>query len=405
MTFMFVRIALRNIRRNQRRTLLTVIAISFSLFCLIFFQALKEGLHREMISGTIQLDAGSLQIHAAGYKINQVSLRALRRIGEIKGVLKANAVNAYALRLKTPALILGQENSSSVLLSGVVPEQESAITFIRSKLIKGSYISDDRSILVSKALANALGKDIGEEIAIMVRGIAGSPVIRKFRIGGIYSTSLASFDMSHVYLTLSAAGSLLGAEGLVTEIAVSNAGGDLDSLIADLKNKLPEGMYRIHAWHELVPDVKQLIELNDATMKILIFIVFAIVAMGITNTMTTVIFERFREIGTLTAIGTAPSGIISIIVLESLFLGMAASVAGSLWGITVCSYFAVHGIDLTHLTSANQYFASSHVLKAHLEMGDFAAANVITVITALLAGIYPAWKASRLEPVKAILYT
>lgn len=405
MTFMFVRIALRNIRRNPRRTLLTIIAISFSLFCLIVFQALKEGLHREMVSGAIQLDAGSLQIHAAGFKVNQASPRALTGIDDITDVLEENAVTAYALRLKTPALILGQENSSSVLLSGVVPEQESAITFIKSKLIKGSYISDDKSILVSKALANALGKDIGEEIAIMVRGIAGSPVIRKFRIGGIYSTSLASFDMSHVYLTLSAAGSLLGVEGLVTEIAVSNAGSDLESLIVNLKDKLPEGMYRIDAWHELVPDVKQLIELNDATMKILIFIVFAIVAMGITNTMTTVIFERFREIGTLTAIGTAPSGIINMIVFESLFLGLAASAIGSLGGMIACSYFAVHGIDLIHLTSSNQYFASSHVLKAHLEMGDFVTANIITVITALLAGIYPAWKAARLEPVKALLHT
>ena len=124
--------------------------------------------------------------------------------------------------------------------------------------------------------------------------------------------------------------------------------------------------------------------------------------MGIANTMTTVIFERFREFGTLTALGATPGGIVSLVMTESLLLGLFAALAGSLTGFGACVYLARYGIDLTHFTSANQYFVVGSVLKAVLTPGDLILANTITLATAATAGLYPAWKASRLNPVKAL---
>ena len=91
-----------------------------------------------------------------------------------------------------------------------------------------------------------------------------------------------------------------------------------------------------------------------------------------------------------------------MIVLESLFLGIIASLAGSVVSFLACIYLKRYGIDLTYFTSANQYLASSHVLKAYLSSYDLLMANTVTLLTALLAGIYPAWKAARLKPVEAI---
>ncbi|RMG73691.1 MAG: FtsX-like permease family protein, partial [Nitrospirae bacterium] len=122
----------------------------------------------------------------------------------------------------------------------------------------------------------------------------------------------------------------------------------------------------------------------------------------ITNTMTTLIFERFREFGTLTAIGTPPEGIVTMVLSESALLGIIACVIGTLTGYLVCLYLRQHGIDLNQFTSANQHMAFSHVLKAYALPGDIIKADVITFLTALVAGLYPSLKAARLNPVDAL---
>ena len=146
----------------------------------------------------------------------------------------------------------------------------------------------------------------------------------------------------------------------------------------------------------------QLIELNDATMGVLIFIVFIIVAMGIANTITVILYERFYELGIISAIGTSPIEIMSIILLESFFLGLIGASIGTLLGMSACAYLGHFGVDLTSITSTNQYFASSHILKSDLQLDDLIAANFLVLFTTIAASIYPAWKAAYLKPVQAI---
>ncbi len=401
---MYFRIALRNVSRNPRRSLITIIAISFSLLCLVVFGALKQGLHNEMVSNTIRIDSGSLQIHSVGYEPNLAYMKPVTEKEKvIEELRKAGAVD-FTYRIKTAALILAGKKSSTVILSGVSPASETAITLISSNIVRGEYLINNGDILIGEELANSLKVKIGKKIALMVQGSSGSPLLRKFIVGGTYRTGLASFDRTHVYLNLNTARSFLEVGDIVTEIVVRADLDQLYNLAARLKRELPDNKYQVKTWEQIAPDVKQLIELNNATMNILMLIVFAIVAMGIINTMTTATFERFRELGTLSAIGTPPRGIICMIVLESFLLGVISMFAGSLAGVISCSYLAEYGIDLTQLTSSNQYFASNHVLKAHLNIKNLIGANFVTLLTAVMAGIYPACKAALLDPVKAILH-
>jgi ABC-type lipoprotein release transport system permease subunit len=401
----FSRIAFRNIRRNPRRTFFTVFAVASGLICLLVFQALKEGLHREMIFSTISLDAGNIQIHASGYRTNLANIKPIPRPDIVYDALRSSGVKRYASRLKTYAFIVAGKSSVSAILSGIVPQEESRVTFIADKIIEGRYFEGSKGIVISSALAMDLQKKTGDMVAVMVRNIYGEPVIRKFTVVGIYRTELATFDRSHIYLPLPEIQRLLGTPDIITEIAINEGERRTQEITRQLRRVLSPRDYQILTWREIAPDVEQLIQLNNATMNLLILIVFAIVAMGIINTMTTVTFERFRELGTLAAIGTSPGGILIMILLESCFTGLAAMAFGNLIGYGVCTYLGAYGIDLTHLTSANQYFASSHVLKAYLTPEIVLKSNIITLATAVFAGIYPAWKASRLEPVRAILHT
>lgn len=399
---LYARVALRNVRRNRRRSLFTILAISFGLFCLIVFQALKVGLHREMTDGTVLLETGSLQVHAAGFETNLAALRPIDEPAKVEQALRAEGVTAFSRRLRVPALLLSGGGSSTVNLTGVDPVAEQRVTRIAEKLVKGRYLADDDRILIGDELAQSLRVGPGGTLTLLAQDPSGLPVSRRFTVGGIYRTELASFNRSRIFLPLATAQRFLHADGMVTEIAALNGRDGEERLAARLREVLPAATYQVRSWREIAPDLSQLIEMNDATMRLLILIVFAIVALGITNTMTMTVFERFRELGVLTAIGTPPAGILSMIALESLFIGVVAALFGSLAGIGACAWLARYGLDMAHFTSANQYFAMTHVIKACLLPGDLLAANGVTLATAFLAGLYPAWKAARLEPVKAI---
>ena len=399
-------IALRNIFRQPRRSALTILAISFSVFCVIVFQALKVGMHQKMIDSALSLDLGTIQIHRAGYEANITLFQSLPEADTLLQTLAETGFTAYSPRIKAPALILAGQRSSSVLLSGIHPEQEQNVTLIQRRLTEGEYLPPGReSLLISQGLADNLKLRVGDDVSLMLQDVFGKPVVKKIRISGLYNTGLSSFDMHHLYLPLPTLQDFLAAGNEVTEIALAADPGEAKRLAALLAEKTDPEKHRITPWQEMAPDIVQLMELNDATFKLLVVIIFFIAAMGIANTMNSVIFERFREFGTIAAIGTTPAEIVTMVSLESLFLGVFACAAGTTAALLVCSFLGVHGVDLSHFTSSNQYFTAGAVLRPAILPGDIASANVITMFTALVAGLYPALKASRLNPVDALNYT
>lgn len=399
-------IALRNIFRQPRRSALTVLAISFSVFCVIVFQALKVGMHQKMIDSALSLDLGTIQIHRAGYEANITLFQSLPEADTLRQTLTENGFTAYSPRIKAPALILAGQRSSSVLLSGIHPEQEQKVTLIHRRLTAGEYLPPGReSLLISQGLADNLKLRVGDDVSLMLQDVFGQPVVKKIRISGLYATGLSSFDMHHLYLPLPTLQNFLAAGSEVTEIALAADPGKAKRMAALLAEKTEPAKHQITPWQEMAPDIVQLMELNDATFKLLVVIIFFIAAMGIANTMNSVIFERFREFGTIAAIGTTPAEIVTMVSMESLFLGAFASAAGTGAALLVCAFLGVHGVDLSHFTSSNQYFTAGAVLRPAVLPGDIASANVITMFTALVAGLYPAIKASRLNPVDALNYT
>lgn len=396
-----LRIALRNLRRNTRRSFYTIAAIAFGLLCLIVFQALKTGLHREMVASTLRLDAGSLEVHARGFQDNLTVLKPLKSPQRVEQVLRAAGCSRYARRLKAPALLLAGPRSSSVLLSGV-SAAEAQVTFIASRVTRGSYPAPGAGVLIGAVLAKSLNLNVGDHLTLMAQTVFGRPAVRKFPVVGIYRTELESFDLTHVYLPLEELQGFLQAGQMVTEIAARLPLDAIAATATALRHELPAGRYQVSTWQQIAPDVVQLIDLNDATMNLLIVIVFAIVTLGIVNTMSMVVYERFREFGILAAIGTTPGRLVGMIVLESGCLGLFAALTGTLLGLGACAWLGTHGIDLTALTSHNQYFATSHVLKAHLLSSDLLIDNLITIATSLVGGLYPAWKGAHLDPAMAV---
>ncbi|TYO98937.1 ABC-type lipoprotein release transport system permease subunit [Geothermobacter ehrlichii] len=398
---LLLRMAVRGLARQPRRSLLTAGAIGFGLACLVIFVALKTGLHREMVASTVRLDLGSLQVHAAGYQPNSMALKPLPDAAGLQKRLAAEGL-VVAPRLKVPALAIGPAGSASVVLSGVDPERERRLTIVARRLVRGDYLAGPESLLIGEQLAASLGVKLGDEVNLMVRTLFGRPAARRFVVDGVFRTDLASFNRGQLFIPLPSAQKLVGGNGLVSELAVLTPEGEEGLWVDRLAARLDAARYRVDGWRDLAVDVAQLIELNDGTMNLLMLIIFFIVALGIANTMTMSVYERYREFGIIAALGLRPGGIVRLVLGETLLLGLFGGLLGSLAGALACLYLGRYGIDLTALTSANRYFATSHVLHAVLRGEDVLLANLVTLTTAFLAGLLPAWRASKLEPVEAL---
>ena len=396
-------LAFRNLTRNRRRSLLTIAAIAFALVCLLVFNALKEGLHQTMISTAIATDVGAIQIHAEGFTANLVSLTPLPDPGKASTTLTTMGLRNFARRLKGNGLILAGPKSAAVLLHGVTDAEERRVTVVHERMVAGKPPEGPKEIMLGESLARGLGLMVNEPITIMAQDLLGAPVTRRFTVSGIFRTGVVAFDQGHLFMTLSGLQSFLDATGMISEIAISTPLPGHAAKADLLCRRLGHG-YQVKTWEEVLPDVTQLIALNETTMAILIGIVFLMVAMGIVNTMTTITFERFREFGTIAALGGTPASIMGLVTAEALALGLTASLVGSTVGLGLCLYLARHGIDLTTLTSNNQYFSNNHILKAVLNWREVLATNGITLLSSLVAGLYPAWVAGRQNPAQALTH-
>ncbi len=394
-------LAFRNLARNPRRSFLTIAAIAFALICLLVFDALKNGLHQKMVATATETDLGSLQIHAGDYGANSISLSELKRPENVLAALASLGLDNYARRLKTNGLILAGRKSAAVVLHGVVAEEEGRVTLVHRRIVSGKPPKAEREIMVGEGLARSFGVGLGDELALMTKGVAGATVTRRLEITAIFATGVAAFDQSHIFMNLPALQSLLEAGDMLSEIAVALPQPGLATKARELRDRLGSA-YQVETWQEISPDLVQLISLNDTTMIILILIVFLIVAMGIANTMTTITFERFREFGTIAALGATPANLLALVIAEALALGLTASLIGSLIGGALCLYLGRHGIDLTAFTSANQYFSNNHILHAVVDWRQVVLTNCFTLLTTVLAGILPAWTAARQNPVEAL---
>ncbi|PLX95831.1 MAG: hypothetical protein C0620_03535 [Desulfuromonas sp.] len=394
------KIGLRNLGRNRRRTLLTGSLISFGVLCLIVFQALKVGMHNQMILSTTSLDSGILQIHAPEYRNNRTGLQPLAQPDQLVAKLTGHHI-AFSARLKTAALILAGPQSSMLSISGVHPDHERQITQIAANLVEGTYLQSAETIVLSRSLAQAMSLAVGDQVTVMAQDSGGQPALIPLRIQGLYDTGLPSFDNTHAYVTLDTMQHLLKADNVITEIAIHstlNAQSQAESQLHELLDE----RYVITRWQQNLPDLVQLIELNDTTMSILIVIVFSLVGMGILNTMTMVTYERFQEFGLLSAMGYPPAGVLRMVLYEALFLGVGSAIVGSFVASLICIWLSQHGLDLSQFTSSNPYFTNAHILYPQTRLIDVVSAAAMACLTCVISSVFPAWKVSHLDPVEAL---
>lgn len=408
------KIAVRNLRRYMRRTLLTVLLIVLGVSLVILFSGLSNSFKSMMIGIITDSNLGHMQIHRKGYvaSIDTLPLNLNLKPGAyatLREILESDQeVEAYAPRIKVGAMLSNFTETTSVRITAIDPDKELAVSpalpnRIRSKAwsVK-KHLLGPGEILVPLKIANALEIREGDSVVLVATNSQGSVNGLIFTVVG-FAEDVAGPQGKDGFIHIGDARSLLRIEGEeVSEVAVrikdfSKLGRVRQALADKLEgSKGPGGkpVFELHTWADLSPfaTIANMIDLLTVTMKI---IMIGIVLISILNVMLMSVYERVREIGTIAAIGTSPSRIMGLFLAEGLCLGLFGAAAGI--GI------GVGGIALLNLNKVQFTFAQMNlVLTPTLRLSEVLAVSGIVLFMAVAASLQPAWKASRMEPVEAL---
>lgn len=404
-----LKLALLNITRNKRRSLITVLAVAVGLASLIFLWAFMDGSQEEQRENVIRLATGHLQIHAKGFERKMSPEGVLENTNEILSKIRGLPhVVAVGQRVKCEALIGTSENSRGVLLIGIDPENEPQVTDLKKYIREGDFLSvgENREVLVGVKLAEKIDVKVGDKVVVMTQAMDGTLAGFAYHIKGIIRSSARPIDEFSAFVTLAAGRELLGIEDGTHELMVRlTKRGAIPAFLESAKKFLPEDVYEVSTWEDVYPEVNQWANYSEAIIRTMLIAVMAVIGVGVMNTILMSIFERTRELGVMMAVGTAPSQIVALIFLETLVLEILGILFGILAGYLLVGHFANVGIPLKGFEDAFAESFTSPIVHPEIHFRRVVECVRTLVLITSFISLYPAWRVSHMEPVKAIYHS
>jgi ABC-type lipoprotein release transport system permease subunit len=397
----YFKMAYRNLGRHRRRTILSGLALAMGTALLMFIAAFFEGEMRSAMESTLHLSSGHLQVRDADYDPDKLSV-AWDYLIENPDHLAAQIAALGPVETATPRLVASgivtvKDDSAGVEILGVDPASSANDPY---RIVEGQFVAaDDREgILIGYPLAQSMGLKVGDQVNLLVNTSEGAVDEQLFTVRGIYSTSTTAYDKGIVLLPLAKAQAFSGAENRASMIFVLLK----DREQADaVKAAIPSANFQVKTWRELNSLLVLVNDFSNAYLAVINLIILGVTATVIVNTLLMSVFERTREIGILSAIGMKGRQIVSLFLAEASLLAFGGIAAGGLIGWALSLYFGKVGIFFGDLGMGADLLFEDRIF-TFLTM-DSALNTVITAfVITLLASLYPARMASRMEPVEAL---
>jgi len=398
------RLAWRNLWRNHRRTIIMLGAIGVGVWAMIFMTALTRGMVDQMITDSIGVLPGHVQMHHPDYQDDpSIANRISISDADLKEKFDAAGFDAWASRVRVPAIITSERESRGVTLLGVDPATEREISFFDYEEVEGRFLDDaaDQGIVIGAELANTLETEVGKRIVLMSQDPDNEIADRGFRIVGLYSASTKAVEEAYAFIGKTTAQKMLHIGDATTEVVF--LGDDYRNVepIYDAVRSAVDDSVSVRPWYEIDTYLGTMMNVMDGFVLIWVVVIFMALSFGLVNTLVMAVFERVREIGLMLALGMKPGSILGQIIIESMLLmTLGLAVGNFLAWATVTPLES--GIDVSIVSEGMEMWGAASVLYPKLYVGDMILASVVVLILGFLASLSPAWRASRYEPVEAI---
>ena len=396
------RMAWRDLGRNRRRSLFSALALGMGLALLLLMAAVIEGELRGSMVSTIRLVSGHLQVRAESYDEDKTSLAwedLIENPDQVAAQIAALApVTVATPRLFASGIVRVGDDSVGVRVVGIDPASAANAPY-REGLLSGEFLeADDREgLLIGRPLAEKMSLAAGDQIDLLVNTSNGDVDEQLFVVRGIFSTQTPSYDETTVFMPLAKAQAFTQAENHASTIFVMLQDRDQTEAVAAA---LVGENDQIITWEKANELLIQTQQLSDAYMVVIYLIVLAITATVIVNTLVMAVFERTREIGILSAIGMKAGRIMAMFFAESSLLavggiGMGLAIGGLLVAYASKVGFYIGDVGVTGFILGERIYA-------YLTVSDTVTLTLTAFVVTLLAGLYPALLAARMEPVEAL---
>ncbi len=402
-------LALRNLFRNTRRTLLTLAAIGFGLSMMIFVVNLQHGSYQGMINTAVSSMAGHVVVQADGYQDEKEPTLLVQDASAVVATMASEYPDAIvAPRIFTGGLLMSAHSSVGVALTGLDASAELQVQDLHETVVEGEWLTDDdRQIVIGVDMARTLDIEIGDKLVYM--GQNGSDEVRShlFRVRGLFRTGSAQFDGRLAFAHLAAAQEIMGGGDVANMVTLHLPDADTAFEAAPhLASVLGRPELDVRHWKDALPELFAIIQVDRGSGDVMLAIIGLIVAFGVLNTMMMSVLERTREFGVMLSLGMKPRQIAWLVLLEGMVLGLLGAVAGLLLGLAF-SWPVVHfGIDYAAMMGGETVESGGIIMDSvvhgawdPVRMGIYFAGAVVFCIC---AAIYPAWSISRLKPVVAL---
>ena len=408
--FNLFKIALRNLVRYKRRTLLTASLITIGVIFVLVFVAVAGSFKALMIGQITDSFLGHIQIHKKGYvaSIDSLPLTMNMNSKQFKKVEDAikdiPEIEAYSPRIKFGAMFSTFKETTNIRLNGVYPERESAaMPLFPGRIIEGEKAVKKGEVLIPELLAKGMKVKVGDMVVIVATNRDGSVNGKQFKVGGLVESATGPGGRDG-YIHIEDAMEVLRMEKPeISEIALKISDFDklhqindrLKEALSGEVNKQGKAVFEVHTWEKLSPffNIARMIELMTFFIKLTLI---AIVLISIMNVMVMAVYERIREVGTIAAIGTMPEKILAMFMLEGLSLGIFGALAGDILGVAI-----VYIMNVVKFTF-NFGRQTGIVLSPSVNLSDILTISVIVIFVSVLASLQPAYKASRMDPIEAL---
>lgn len=395
-------IAWRNLWRNPRRTIITLVVVAVGLYSILVFAAFLQAWAQSSRDTALDLLTGSGQIHAQGYLDDPtVGHRMAPPAGKLKAALDAPGIRAWVTRVRVPAVVQSEYKTLPLTLVGVDPAGEKHISSIPEKIADGHYLSgsNDPGIVLGRHLAERLKTRVGKRVIIMAQSADGSLAQRAYNVVGLFAGNQNAEDQ-FAFTGIATSQQMLGIGTDISEISFAVPHDpQLAGVLASLRAAAPD--LKVSSWSDLSPLTAAVNSFMQAFVYIWLWVMFVFMAIGIVNTQLMAVFERVREFGLLQALGMRPRLILIQVTLESaLLIGVGVVVGMIASALTVVAFSG--GIDLGFLARGAEFFGAGHVLYPSIAPGQFVELSVIVWLLGVAIALWPAGKAARANPVEAM---
>jgi ABC-type lipoprotein release transport system permease subunit len=398
-------IAFRDLGRNRRRTLLTMLAVVIGLALTIMISGVIAGVFDSALSSSISLDTGHVQVRHESYATEKASLEWQYLLDDSDELLASAAgtegVTAVAPALWASGFLNTVDDSVAVRITGIDPES-SYHDPIRQGIIAGEYlqIDDLDGVLLGRKLAEEMEISPGSKVSLLVGTSDGEMDEDIFTVRGIFSTGLVIYDGGTVYMPLPKAQAITRAGDRISAVILLTEDVEAADLVADA---LRSPGRNVLTWEDMNSLILIAVQQGNAIYSLIYGIVILIVAVIIANTLLMSVFERTRELGILAALGMKGRQIMTMILLEAGTLALLGTILGIILGTLLVWYLSFNGIDMGEdVASLAEGMAYPSVLYAKFAPSAVIGLSLAMLGIVLLAALYPARFAAKLEPAEAL---